>query len=259
MTEKEKQLFVFCGDRLLLEKNEAGAHSVPTTELLAGNWKSDQLQPTDPGFALDLKEEDAALQSLLQGEQYRLVPLRQSYDLIEKEAYTLAGRAKEILFFQANSQFCPACGTPTERKLPTMRKCPHCSKELYPPIAPAVVIRITRGDEILLVRSKSIRYNIVGFVAGFLEAGETLEECVAREVMEEVGLKVKNIRYFGSQPWPYPCGVMMGFTSEYESGEIRLQEEELAHATFHHKDHLPENIPPRLSLARMMIDEWRGE
>ena len=106
-----------------------------------------------------------------------------------------------------------------------------------------------------MVRARNFRGTFYGLVAGFLEAGETLEECVHREVMEEVGLRIKNLKYFGSQPWPYPSGVMIGFTADYESGEIRLQDEELSAGAFFTKDNLPE-IPRKLSLARKLIDDW---
>ena len=94
-----------------------------------------------------------------------------------------------------------------------------------------------------------------GLVAGFVETGETLEECVEREVMEETGLHIGNIRYFASQPWPYPCGLMIGFYADYVSGEIALQRKELASGGWFGRDNLPE-IPPRLSMARMLIDAW---
>jgi NAD+ diphosphatase len=106
-----------------------------------------------------------------------------------------------------------------------------------------------------MVRAKNFRGTYYGLVAGFLEAGETLEECVHREVMEETGIRIKNLKYFGSQPWPYPSGVMIGFTADYESGEIKLQDEELSAGDFFRKDNLPE-IPKKLSLARKLIDDW---
>ena len=107
----------------------------------------------------------------------------------------------------------------------------------------------------LLVRAKNFRGNYYGLVAGFLETGETLEECVRREVKEETNLEITHIRYFGNQPWPYPSGQMIGFTAEYAGGTLRLQDEELSTAAFFRYDHLPE-IPHKLSMARMLIDDW---
>lgn len=108
------------------------------------------------------------------------------------------------------------------------------------------------------MRAHNFRGTFYGLVAGFLEAGETLEECVEREVLEETGLKVKNIRYFGSQPWPYPSGLMVGFIADYESGNIKIQKDELSAAAFFSKDSLPE-IPRKLSIARKLIDWWLCE
>ena len=122
-------------------------------------------------------------------------------------------------------------------------------------ISPAIIVLIRREDSILLVHARNFRGTFNGLVAGFLEPGETLEECVHREVLEETGLHIKNLKYFGSQPWPYPSGIMIGFTADYESGNIKLQQEELSAGAFYTKDNLPE-IPKKLSLARKLIDAW---
>ena len=128
--------------------------------------------------------------------------------------------------------------------------------EIYPRISPAIIVLIKRGeDEVLLVHARNFRGTFKGLVAGFLEPGETLEECVRREVMEETGLTIKNLKYFGSQPWPYPSGIMIGYSAEYESGTIKLQDEELSAGAFYHKSCLPE-IPKKLSIARRLIDAW---
>ena len=112
-----------------------------------------------------------------------------------------------------------------------------------------------RGKEVLLVNARNFRRNFFGLVAGFVETGESLEEAVHREVMEETGLTITNLRYFGSQPWPYPSGLMVGFHADYVSGEIKLQKEELAAGQWFTKDNLPE-IPEKLSIARRIIDDW---
>lgn len=185
----------------------------------------------------------------------QMMGLRASYDVLPFEEYYKAGKAFEILNWNQNTRYCPACGVPTHQISDTGKKCPECRQEFYPHISPAIIVRITKGDSILLVHARNFRGTFYGLVAGFLEAGETLEECVHREVMEEVGLRIKNLKYFGSQPWPYPSGVMIGFTAEYESGDIKLQEEELSAGAFYTKNNLPE-IPRKLSLARKLIDDW---
>ena len=135
------------------------------------------------------------------------------------------------------------------------KRCTNCGKEVWPQLATAIIVLIHRGEEVLLVHARNFKGDFYGLVAGFVETGENLEEAVRREVMEETGLTIKNIRYFGSQPWPYPCGLMVGFNADYESGAVRLQREELNKGAWFTKDHLP-TIPEKLSIARMILDDW---
>lgn len=197
----------------------------------------------------------AIKQPILETDDWAMLNLRASYDYINHKEYAAAGKAYQILYWDKHSSFCPACGTPTKQQTPIMKKCPSCGFELYPPVSTATIVLIKREDEILLVHARNFRGTFYGLVAGFLEAGETLEQCVEREVLEETGLRVKNITYFDNQPWPYPSGLMVGFIADYESGEIKLQEEELSAAAFYKRDNLPE-IPRKLSLARKLIDWW---
>ena len=122
-------------------------------------------------------------------------------------------------------------------------------------MATAVIVLVSRGDEVLLVHAKNFRGDFYGLVAGFVETGETLEEAVCREVMEETGLTIKNLHYYGSQPWPYPCGLMVGFLAEYDNGDIHLQRSELSRGAWFNRHHLPQ-IPEKLSIARQIIDYW---
>ena len=103
-----------------------------------------------------------------------------------------------------------------------MKKCPRCGNEMFPSVSPAVLVLIRKGEEILLVHARNFRGTFYGLVAGFLETGETLEQCVEREVWEETGLTIRNITYFGNQPWPYPNNLMIGFIADYAGGEISL-------------------------------------
>ena len=135
------------------------------------------------------------------------------------------------------------------------KRCEECGKEVWPSLATAIIVLVHRGNEVLLVHARNFRGNFFGLVAGFVETGESLEEAVHREVMEETGLTITNLRYFGSQPWPYPSGLMVGFHADYVSGEIKLQKEELAAGQWFTKDNLPE-IPEKLSIARRIIDDW---
>lgn len=135
------------------------------------------------------------------------------------------------------------------------KQCPECHKELWPSLATAIIVRISKGDEILMVHARTFRDKHYGLVAGFVETGETLEQCVEREVWEEVHLKINNIRYFGSQPWPYPSGLMVGFTADYESGDISLQRAELSDGGWYNRNNLPE-LPGTASIAYSLIQDW---
>ena len=186
---------------------------------------------------------------------YTMKDLRASFDVLPEDEYNMAGKAFQILNWDKNSRYCPMCGVPTVQVSPIAKRCPECRQEIYPRISPAVIVLIKKEDSILLVHARNFRGTFKGLVAGFLEPGETLEECVYREVMEETGLHIKNLKYFGSQPWPYPGGIMVGYTAEYESGNIKLQDKELSTGAFYRRDNLPE-LPKKLSIARKLIDAW---
>lgn len=183
------------------------------------------------------------------------IDLRSSYNVLGETLYIIAGKGAELIHWDNQTRFCPACGTRTRPKLPISKECPDCGNELFPNIAVAIIVLIRKGDEALLVRAHTFKGTHYGLVAGFLEPGETLEECVLREVREETGISVENIRYFASQPWPYPSGLMVGFTADYKEGEIHLQAEELAAGAFFSRDKLPD-LPAKLSIARRLIDSW---
>ncbi len=187
--------------------------------------------------------------------KFEMCALRQSYYHLTPELYGKAGKCQEILYWDMNTKFCGVCGAPMRLDTDISKKCTGCGKEVWPQLATAIIVLIHKGDEVLLVRGRNFRHEFYGLVAGFVETGETLEEAVHREVAEEVGLKIDNIRYFGSQPWPYPCGLMVGYEADYVSGEIKLQQEEIAKGGWFRKDNLPQ-IPEKLSIARKLIDNW---
>ena len=251
------QWFVFFKDQLLLKKGYTDKGEIkysvsiePPLTPEAGSNIHEVFPPNGKqvrAFALE--------QPVAETDEWVMIGLRASYDYISPDEYRSAGKAFQILYWDEHSHFCPVCGTAMEHQTPIMKKCPNCGNEMYPPVSTAIIVLIRKGDEILLVHARNFRGTFYGLVAGFLEAGETLEECVEREVFEETGLKVKNITYFSNQPWPYPSGLMVGFIADYESGEIKLQEDELTAAAFYSKDNLPE-IPRKLSIARRLIDWW---
>lgn len=244
--------FIFFDDQLLLEKKG--------DQFVVPFQATSPLTSSQAHHAIAKIEEDPCIAYYLdnipkENEKYSLKTLRETYDLIALNFYQMAGRAFEILFWDRNTRYCPACGTRTETSTTNSKICPKCGKEIFPTITPAILVRVRKGDQILLVHSRAFKHNFRGLVAGFLEVGESLEECVRREVMEETSLKIKNLKYFGSQPWPYPSNLMVGYTADYESGEIHLQDEELSSGDFFGKNNLPE-LPRKDSLARRIIDDW---
>lgn len=181
-------------------------------------------------------------------------PLRSLYEVLEEDLFHLAGKALQLLVWDGNHRFCGRCGTETAHSLTERsRICPQCGLVSYPQLAPAVITAILKDNQLLLAHAPHFQNGMYGLIAGFVEPGETLEDCVRRETMEEVGLKVKNITYFGSQQWPFPNSLMVGFLAEYESGEITVDGEELDHAAWFPTDQLPV-IPPPVSIARKIID-----
>ncbi len=175
-----------------------------------------------------------------------------------------AGRAVQLAEWGRTHRFCGRCATPTipstgERGL----ECPVCGLVAYPRVAPAMITLVTRGEpgpgqEALLARGTNFALPMYSCLAGFVEPGEDLEGAVVREVHEEVGITVGNVRYRGSQPWPFPHSLMIGFRADYLDGDLLLDETEIADANWYRKDDLPQ-IPPGISIARKLIDSWRSE
>lgn len=162
----------------------------------------------------------------------------------EENNYFLA-RAKGLLCWRRSMRYCPKCGTALiDSPTLTARECPECKSQHFPKIEPCIIVVIRKGDEILLARHTERNQDIYACIAGFVEDGESLEHAVRREIREEVGLEVKNIRYFGSQSWPFPFQLMIGFTAEYAGGEIRVQQEELQDARWFSIHNLPKHPRP---------------
>ncbi len=184
----------------------------------------------------------------------RAANLRSWFGVLDDATLSIAMRAVQLLEWDRTHRFCGACGTPTGH-LPgeRARKCPSCGLMVYPRISPAMMVLVTRGRELLLGRGVNFPAGRYSALAGFLEAGETIEEAVVREVREEVGVEVDNLRYFGSQSWPFPNSLMIAFRAEYAGGELRPDPAEIADAQWFPPEALPQ-LPPRMSIARALID-----
>ena len=263
--------FVFCKEDLLLECKDDGTYTIPLckeppTEVKAWTHQMN-ITPMDDGTPVityrvdnvpDIALNQIADDKSVNRKSYEMCGLRQSYYKLPRPLYLKAGKCQELLYWDQNTKYCGVCGSPLKMDTDISKKCPECGKEIWPQLATAVIVLIHKGDEVLLVRAKNFKRDFFGLVAGFVETGETLEEAVAREALEETGVTITNIRYFASQPWPYPCGLMVGFNADYVSGDIHLQKSEIAKGGWFKKDSLPE-IPEKLSIARMLLDAWLEE
>jgi NAD+ diphosphatase len=235
----------------------------PPTNVLDVLWRSGELavpDDIDRHFVGELRGEpcfaiDADQLAQLPAEAIR-APLPSLHQELDPELFTLISRAVQLIAWTRTSRFCGRCGTPTVRSTEHRAYvCPACGLLAFPRLAPAVIVLIESGDRILLARSPTFPEPFYAPLAGFVEPAETLEQAIHREVQEEVGLKVGNIQYFGSQPWPYPHTLLSAFTATAESTEMTLDRAELVDASWFIVDDLPP-LPPKLSISRMLIDDW---
>lgn len=185
--------------------------------------------------------------------------LRALAGFLKGDLFGVVARALHAADWLTTSKFCGRCGTRTELAADERcAVCPKCNLRTYPRISPAIITLVRKGDLALLASNAKFPGVFYSTLAGFADIGESLEETLVREVEEEVGVKVGSVRYFGSQPWPFPNSLMVAFTAEWESGDIRIDPREISDAKWFTADALP-TIPPRLSIARRLIDAWVDE
>jgi len=184
-----------------------------------------------------------------------------AYGRLSAEELQAARFASHLLFWDRNTRFCGVCGAPTTDKPDERAKLctdPSCNAVFYPKISPAVIVAILDKDRILLAHNRRFVSKFYSLIAGFVEIGESLEDCVHREVREEVGVEVTNIRYFGSQPWPTPDSLMIGFLADYAGGEVQIQDDELHDARWFSPPDMPQ-LPPSDSIARKILRWYETE
>jgi NAD+ diphosphatase len=188
------------------------------------------------------------------------VPLMGLWGAVDDVTWTVAGRAVQLVEWERTHRYCGRCATPTEPAAlheGRARRCPSCGLLAFPRLAPAMIVLVTRDDgrRALLARNARFPMPMWSCLAGFVEPGETLEDAVHREVREEVGIEVDDVRYWGSQPWPFPHSLMLGFRASYAGGDLVCDPAEIAEADWYPRDALPP-VPPGMSIARRMIDAW---
>ena len=247
--------FAFQGNKLLIQANGSSA-VIPFVSHFGEFGLTTQRQHflgslnDSSCYAVELAEGTSLPQGMT------LEGLRQVYGRLDEDLFWLAARAIQIVDWDRTHQFCSRCGNPTVlRQTERSRECTRCGQIHFPRLAPAIIVLVERGTQILMARSRHFAPGIFSVLAGFVEPGESLEEAVAREVKEESGISVKDIRYFGSQPWPFPHSLMIGFTAAYAGGEIILEDSELEAAGWFTADNLPPQ-PGKISIARKLIDSF---
>ena len=222
-------------------RGQASDFGNPERALLVGEWQN------LPCYAAEIER----IPENIPGE---LFPVRGLFSVAGAGAFSLAARATQLLDWQKNHRHCGRCGTPTIKKSSEFSmECPACGLLAYPRISPVVMVLIRRGDEFLLARGPHFKPGVFSALAGFVEAGETLEQCAAREVREEVGVEITNLRYFKSQPWPFPDSLMIAFFADYAGGTITPDPSEIEEAGWFPRSALP-LLPDPVSIARQLID-----
>ncbi|HEY5562413.1 MAG TPA: NAD(+) diphosphatase [Clostridiaceae bacterium] len=253
MLEDEDLCFIFYKGQMLTLEEPHGLRLIKRADFKKMNLNIKNsyyigLYNNKACFAMELSERIDAINNI------SLKDLRTTGQLLGDELFSICGKAYQTINFYNTHKYCGICGektilSETERAV----ICPNCGNVNYPNICPAIIVAITKGDEILLAHNKKFNEGMYSIIAGFVEVGETFEDCVKREVMEEVGIKVKNIKFFTSQPWPFPNSLMIGYTAEYLDGEIKVDGEEITQADWFNINNLP-MLPSKISIARKLID-----
>jgi NAD+ diphosphatase len=244
--------------RGIVVRRDGGAASLPTADDVAG-------LSIDEASILEAGEGELRASAAPVGVEVALpaplevISLREAFEVLGEAQFLAAGRATQLVEWATTSRFCGRCGVGTEHVAgERATRCPRCALVAYPRIAPAIIVLVRQGDQALLARNARSKMPFYSTLAGFAEIGESLEQTVVREVREEVGIEVDRVRYFGSQPWPFPHSLMVGFNAEWKSGDLQVDGVEIAEARWFRADALP-LIPPRISIARRLIDAWTAE
>lgn len=248
--------FLFYGQKLLVSGKELRPE-VPlmVSPIEAGIHASSQYHMGDvdgvPCYVACLQDEPELPAGMM------MYGMRELFGQLDDALYNMAVKGLGISNWDCTHFYCGRCGSKTNnRKDMVARQCPACDFTIFPRISPAVIVLVERDDKILLAHGCGFQENIYSVLAGFVEPGETLEDTVRREVKEETGIDVKDIRYFGSQPWPFPDSLMIGFTAVYASGEIIVDGSEILDAQWFDADHFPPMIPGKRSISRALIDSF---
>ncbi|MBL8382222.1 MAG: NAD(+) diphosphatase [Burkholderiales bacterium] len=255
--------FVFHRGNLLVYNEQATPMLPMPSDVLSGALEIDRAAARFVGMLGNMPVWAARAGSAAAPRGHGFENMRALFNRLPDDMLAIGGRAVQMLEFDRTHRFCGACATPTEiHEGGRSRKCPACGETYYPKVSPAMMVIIKRdlpgGRELLLARSGRFQRGMYSALAGFVEPSESIEECIHREALEEVGVKVRDLRYFSSQGWPFPNSLMIAYVADYASGEIVPQEGEIEDARWFTLDNLPV-LPHRLSIARRLINSVIGE
>ncbi len=252
----QDNMYLFKGDKLMV-KVEKEKYIIPSKEAVeSSNIEVRHLQCL--GAYNGLNCFCGEVDKLINEEDYSFVDLRTYSRQMTEDGFLVSAKARLLLDYNRANEKCGVCGSPTivkEEGEDRAIYCTNCDNIVWPKTAPAIIVAVTKGDKLLLAHNKMFPEGIYSVVAGFVEMGETFEDCVRREVFEETGIKVHNIKYFGSQPWPFPNSMMIGFTAEYLGGEVKVDNEEITHAKWFTKEEIPGTYRKSISISTELI-EW---
>lgn len=255
LSETENDIyFLFCNDELLA-KSVDNITTIPT-KIDLKNLNLKNVQYLGAMHDKNCYYGEISKDEIISKDMY-FNSLRALSRKLTEEMFWIAGRAVQMVNFNHDHKFCGRCGSLTENlEGERAKKCPKCGFITYPRICPAIIVAVINNGKLLLAHNNNSPKEMYSVVAGFVEAGETFEECVSREVLEETGISVKNIKYFGNQPWPFPNSLMIGYTAEYASGEIKVDGKEIGHAEWYGSDKMPVT-PDSISISKDLIDWFK--
>lgn len=252
-TRQNALYVVFRGGKLITDIRSQRPCVLTDADMAANGWKVSREQfighwQSHPCFVVEI---DARAE--VDPMHHHVGTLFELLGRVDDALFALAGRALQLLEWERDHRYCGRCGTPTEMLAgERAMRCQPCEIALYPRISPCIIVLVTRDEHLLLARHTRYRRPMYSTLAGFIEAGESAEQCLRREVREEVGLEVEGIRYFRSQSWPFPSQLMLGYFADYEGGDICCDPKEIAEADWYHYRDLPP-VPPETSIAGQMI------
>ncbi|MDU0353139.1 NAD(+) diphosphatase [Paraglaciecola aquimarina] len=248
---------IFSGDKVLIPNDHPSLLKCAWHELGFAHAYKEQVVKIGtydelPCLLIDMGNENVAQQ------HFSLVGLRSVLNECSNAFFEIAARSWQVALFIRTHRFCGQCGSKMQQVDWEMAmQCTRCQHRCYPRISPCVIVAIRHKDKILLAQGKSQKSReMYSIIAGFVESGETLEQAVHREVFEEVGVKITNLRYFASQPWPFPHALMMGYLADYDSGEIQVDGREILTADWFDLEHLP-TTPSTLSIAGQLVESTK--